>query len=353
MKQIVYYILYPFSLIYGLVMAVRNRFFDLGIFKSTTFDVPIISVGNITVGGTGKTPHSEFLLELLGKGLNVAVLSRGYGRKTKGFLEVTEKSTPSLYGDEPCQIKGKFPSHTVAVCEDRCEGIRRLLALKKFDVIVLDDAFQHRWVKPGLSILLMDYNRPLYKDAVIPAGRMREFSSGIKRADMVVVTKCDSFIPEKERNIIKEKLRLEKQGIFFSSFSYDALTPIFKNGLTVGRDYPIVNALLLTGIANPWPLKKHLIENGAKVELLSFSDHHQFLQKDVNLLAKKFDNIKSKDKIIITTEKDAMRLQSGLDIPEEIMKRMYYIPIKVNIQDDELVFKNKIINYVTENKRSC
>ncbi len=346
-------ILYPFSFIYGLVMAVRNRLFDYGVFKSTTFDVPIISVGNITVGGTGKTPHSEYLLQLLGEKFSVAVLSRGYGRKTKGFLEVTESSTPSSCGDEPCQIKGKFPSHTVAVCEDRCEGIRRLLALKNFDVIVLDDAFQHRWVKPGLSILLMDHQRPLYKDAVIPSGRMREFASGVKRADVVIVTKCASLIPEKERNMIKKKLRLEKQELFFSSFSYGVLKPIFKNGVDIGQEFPIVDILLLTGIANPLPLKNHLIENGAKVELLSFPDHHQFSQKDINLLAKQFVIIKSKDKIIITTEKDAMRLQSGLDIPEDIMKCMYFIPIKVKIQDNELVFRNKIINYVTENKRSC
>ena len=340
----------PFSWVYGGVMAVRNVLFSNGILSSTAFDLPIISIGNITVGGTGKTPHTEFVLDLLSDRFNIAVLSRGYGRQTNGFREVAVDSAPVECGDEPCQMKRKFPQHTVAVDEDRRHGVEQLLKKQPLDLVVLDDAYQHRWVQPGLSLLLVDYTRPIFNDHVLPAGRLREFPRGSRRADVIIVTKCPLLISAEEKNKFKEKLHLHgRQQLFFSMFRYGVLKPVFddviKFPLTLGNTH----VLLLTGIANPQPLADYLSDEGALVDLISYPDHYAFANDDARIISKRFASLPIGQRMIITTEKDAVRLQSGLILSEEVKNNLFYLPIKVEILERKEVLQQIIEDYVTKN----
>lgn len=331
--------LLPFSWLYGLGVRVRNLLFDAGVLKSRLFDTPTICVGNLTVGGTGKTPHVEYLIRLLSPNHKVAVLSRGYKRKTKGYVLADRQSTALDIGDEPCQMKTKFPSLTVAVSEDRCKGICQIETDKRTrqtEVILLDDAFQHRYVKASLTILLMDYHRPIYSDHLLPAGQLREPWSGRRRADMVVVTKCPPSLSEAERLQITQSLRLKSsQTLFFSTMAYQDLKPMY-----CGADKPLDHLcsddhiLLVTGIARPLPLMEMLKSHTPYVSCLNYPDHHHFTAKDISDINNAFASLPS-PKLIVTTEKDAARLQGVGGLSEEVRHHLFEVPIEVKFLFDE------------------
>ena len=324
------YWLMPFSWLYGLVVSIRNLMFDAGVLKSQSFDLPLICVGNITVGGTGKTPHTEYLIRLLSKSHQVAVLSRGYKRKSEGYVLATSKTAMTDIGDEPYQMKHKFPQIHMAVDKDRCHGITELMKSSvkpKTDVVILDDAYQHRYVKAGLNILLMDYHRPIYLDKLLPAGRLRESSSGSKRADIVIITKCPRDITVMDRKGIERSLGLELwQKIFFTTYKY----PDKMDGL--GE-----NPLLVTGIASPQQMVYDLQKIVPKFEVMSFPDHHNFTEQDINSI-----RTRAAGRTILTTEKDATRLHG--------LKGMKTIPIEVEFIEGKEAFDNIIRNYVNKKK---
>ncbi|MBO5787355.1 MAG: tetraacyldisaccharide 4'-kinase [Bacteroidaceae bacterium] len=339
---------------YRWITALRNSLFDLGIMEEREFPVPTICIGNISVGGTGKTPHTEYLIELLGRRYRTAVLSRGYGRKSKGYIKGTPSTPMEILGDEPFQIKNKFPHVAVAVCEKRADGIEKLLAENNSpEVILLDDAYQHRHVKAGMNILLIDSNRPIWQDCVLPFGRMRESLAGIKRADIVVITKCNGITVQQKawcRNFIKG---LKEISVFFSNMEYGMHYPLFKEAAPLDDIAHCDEALLVTGIARPEPLKEEINKRGVKVEVLRFGDHHNFTTADIERIAKRFNSMKGKRKAIITTEKDATRLIQRNDLPQCVRENIYAIPIQVVILDGEKDMFNQIIeNYVTENSRN-
>lgn len=295
-------LLLPFGLLYGIVTAIRNLLFDWGI--KPVYEIPVksICVGNLSVGGTGKTPHVAYLAALLQADYKVQILSRGYGRKTRGFILLDEHATSETVGDEPLFYHKSFPNVKVAVCESRKEGIEQLLAIEKPDVILLDDAFQHRAVKAGMNILLTDYSQPYYSDWMLPAGNLREWTSGRKRADLVIVTKCPENLPEAQKASMRKQLDFPVDKIFFSKIEYGALLSFYG---APSQDFR--NVLLVTGIANPLPLENYLKER-FKVELMKFPDHHAFTLEDIQKIHKKFDTFASENKAIVTTEKDFMRL---------------------------------------------
>lgn len=340
---------------YGWITKVRNKAFDKNILESRQFDTPTICIGNISVGGTGKTPHTEYLIRLLKVREKVAVLSRGYGRKSKGYIKAGADTAMQTIGDEPFQIKQKFPEITVAVCEKRVVGVKNLLAgEEKPTVILLDDAYQHRHIKAGLNILLTDYNRPIWNDCILPFGLLRESEKGAGRADIVIVTKCSKDITAEQMQNCKARLQT-KEGtpVFFSTVEYGKPYPLFPEASK--RDYILkksTNTLLLTGIAKPGPLKRMAEQLGANVTLLQYPDHHNFTDGDIKEIADKFGKMPG-NKQILTTEKDATRLRSIGNLPQEIKDNIYAIPIKVRIlNDEEELFNQKIIDYVTENSRN-
>lgn len=279
--------LYPVSWIYGAVVTVRNKLFDWGFLRSKSFGVPVICIGNLSVGGTGKTPHTEYLIKLLRDNYHVAVLSRGYKRHSRGYVLATPQSTARSIGDEPYQMHTKFPSVTLAVDENRCHGIEQLLSIKEpsIEVVLLDDAFQHRYVKPGLSILLTDYHRLFCDDTLLPAGRLRESVNGKNRAQIVIVTKCPQDIKPIDYNIITKRLNLYPyQQLYFSSFRYGNLQPVFPSANSeidsTVNELPLsaltnTDILLVTGIASPAPILEELKMYTDQIDSLSFDDHHQ------------------------------------------------------------------------------
>ena len=350
-------LLYPLSWLYGMVVFIRNRAYDLDILKSQEFDVPVISIGNITVGGTGKTPHVEYLVNLLKDKYNVATLSRGYKRKTKGFRLAETSSTAAEVGDEPLQIKNKFPGITVSVCENRVNGVENLLDAKNEtapDVILLDDAFQHRRITPGINILLIDYNRPIKEDHLLPAGRLREGAYQIRRANIIIFTKCPEEVTPIMRRILQNDVNLlPYQSLFFTRFAYAKLIPAF-GGKQLGKafyDDGKYSLLAVTGIASPAPVYKHLKQYSLTVEILSFPDHHSYKKEDINAIERKFESIRAEKKIIVTTEKDLMRLKSCEYLSDDLKSALYYLPIKVEfLEEEKKSFNKKILNYVGENK---
>jgi len=354
-NMLVKVLLWPFSLIYGAVVAVRNFCFDAGIMRAKMYDMPIISVGNLTVGGTGKTPHTEYLIRLLSPKYRVATLSRGYGRKTKGFLLSDMQTSAHEMGDEPCQMKRKFPDVTVAVAEKRCEGVEQLMLVQPpLEVVLLDDAYQHRYIKPGLSILLIDYNRPIMDDNLLPMGNLRESAANVNRADMLVVTKCPQQLSAVDALQIKKSMKIDMmQDVFFTTFRYGDLLPFADTAassmtMDMLRDKHV---LLLTGIASPQSMREHLEKYAKKVRLLPFSDHHDFNEKDIRMLCESFASIESDEKIIVTTEKDAVRL-AGVSLPAEVKCNMYTLGVEVAfLLQKEEVFNRKILSYVEENRR--
>lgn len=346
-KAIVNAILTPFSWVYGLGVWLRNMAFNLHILKTESFDVPVVSVGNITVGGTGKTPHVEYIVEALCQKYNIGVLSRGYKRRTSGFIMARETLTPKDIGDEPYQIYHKFSGLiTMAVCENRCKGIKEMLKLNpKINLIILDDAFQHRYVKPKINIVLVDYNRPPYQDKLLPLGSLREPVYRLLKSEIVVVTKCPSDIKPIEIKLIKEKLDMfPSQQLYFSNVKYANPVPVFPtsnvmlDNLTWLSDADLM--LGLTGIANARPFIKYLRSFEANVKVLHYDDHHDYTRDDFKFILRIFNELKGRRKFIITTEKDAVRILNNPYFPLELRDYIYYVPIRVgflNYEDREFI----------------
>ena len=351
--------LLPLSWLYGLGVGFRNFLFDAGVLKTHAYKVPIISVGNITVGGTGKTPHVEYLVRLLKDKMRVAVLSRGYKRKSSGFVKA-EKDTPmKMIGDEPYQMKKKFPTITVAVDKKRTRGIETLTNQDSnksdIDVILLDDAFQHRHVKPGINILLVDYHRLVIYDKLLPAGRLREPLKGKNRADIVIVTKCPKELKPMEYRVITKAMELfPYQHLYFTTLEYEALHPVFqKTKSTISlSELSDKNILLLTGIASPRQMLEDLSPVAKSITPMTFADHHNFKRKDIEKLNEVYASMPS-PKLIVTTEKDAARLITCENLDEEVKKNLYYLPIRINFMlDQEELFNENIIGYVRKNSRN-
>ena len=330
-------LLFPFSILYDGVTSLRNLAYSQGWKESRSYPIPVISIGNLSVGGTGKSPMVEYLIDFLSKDYKVAVLSRGYKRKTEGFLEVQVHSTAEEVGDEPLQFKQKFPDVTVAVCADRREGIENLIP--KAEVVLLDDAFQHRKVKPSYSILLTPFDDLFMNDLVLPAGNLRESKRGVDRAHVVVVTKCPEVVSYSKLQQIQYDMELEfPQKIFFSKIDYGAMIQGATESLPL--DYLLDKSFtLVTGIANPKPLVEFLQRKEMNFKHEKFPDHHHFSDSEISALSTK--------EIILTTEKDYMRLQSKLD-----KFALYYIPIKtIILNDQDIVFKNAVLGAVQNFKR--
>ncbi|MDE7467989.1 MAG: tetraacyldisaccharide 4'-kinase [Muribaculaceae bacterium] len=329
-------ILLPLSKIYGGITWLRNKLFDWKVLPQREFSVPIIVVGNLAVGGTGKTPHTEYIVSELMHKYHIAVLSRGYKRKTRGFILATPYSKPTDIGDESYQMYEKFGHKvTVAVCEDRTQGINELIRLDPdINLIVLDDAFQHRYVKPTVAVIMTEFNRPLFRDHMLPYGRLREPLRGVHRADIVVATKCSGNMKDQEYSFFKRDLDLfPYQDLFFSRYVYQELVPLFPDrsasipGLQwmTARD----SVLAVAGIDNPRPFVKYLKSFMPKVRVNIFADHHAFTRKDMELLLKRYSTMTGHQRIVVTTEKDAVRLAASPYFPPELRAVTYYIPIKV------------------------
>ena len=350
--------LLPLSFLYGMGVRFRNMLFDTGILESRSFPIPVISVGNITVGGAGKTPHVEYLIRLLCETKRVSVLSRGYKRRTKGYLLASSSSTSLELGDEPYQMYLKYGSQVhVAVSANRCEGIERLCSdpeTKDTDVILLDDAFQHRYVKPGVNILLVDYHRLIVYDKLLPAGRLREPKDGKRRADIVIVTKCPPDLRPMDFRVITKALNLYPyQKLFFTTIEYGDLITLFSNSRSLAlseitSDYEV---LVLSGIASPQHLLCDIQKHTENVIPMTFRDHHIFTPKDIARINNTFDSLSSK-RIIITTEKDAARLV-GLDgLSDDVRNHIYALPIKTTfLLEQQEQFDEFILSYVLKNSK--
>lgn len=332
------YILKPLSWLYGAATDIRNWLFDHKALTVEEFDVPVVSIGNITVGGTGKTPHVEYVAGMLSTTYNIAVLSRGYKRKTRGFILANDNSTPESVGDEPLQIYLKLGSRVkVAVCENRRKGIKEIMRqFPDTQLILLDDAFQHRYVKPRVNIMLMDYSRPVYEDSLLPYGRLRESAHQVNRADMVVVTKCPSGLSPLAFRLISKRLGLMPyQKLYYSTYSYGALSPVFPNDRPYHADLASLTSrdtvMLVTGIANPRGFVRYFRSYPFKVVVNHFPDHHDFSRADIEGLKKKFQALGGERKIIVTTEKDAVRLAYNPYFPPVLKQSTFYIPISVRM----------------------
>ena len=350
--------LLPLSFLYGIGVKFRNMLFDIGILKSRSFDVPVISVGNITVGGTGKTPHVEYLVQLLKDEFQVAVLSRGYKRRSRGFVLADDESSMEDLGDEPYQIKSKFPNVKVAVDKDRCHGIMMLTDDERgkndVDVVLLDDAFQHRYVKPGISILLVDYHRLIIYDKLLPAGRLREPLSGKNRADIVIVTKCPADLRPMEYRVITKAMNLfPYQKLFFTTLACGKLKALEGNEEreldTISKN---THVLLLTGIASPHQLILDLQPHTSHIHPLTDGDHHSFSDDDFKRINEEFEAL-PEPKLIVTTEKDATRIYGKAGLSAEAKEKMYILPVTIRFMlDQEEMFNQNIIGYVRKNSRN-
>jgi tetraacyldisaccharide 4''-kinase len=329
----------------------------MNVLRAEEFDIPIISIGNLSVGGTGKTPHTEYLIRLLQNKYRVAVLSRGYKRKSSGFILANDRVTADTIGDESYQLFRKFPGILVAVDANRKRGIKKLLSFSdeiRPEVILLDDAYQHRYVKPSLSILLTEYSRPFSRDELLPAGRLREPAKNEERADIVIVTKTPvspdyGMFHEASQDLSEEFGLNPSQKLFFSGFSYGELQAVFPDASSI---YEIDSAVLFSGIASPQPLIDYLKRYIPELTVQLFPDHHAYNQSDFDRLLGLFQTIEKSKKILITTEKDMVKLINQ-PLPEELRKRLYYLPVKIIFdpaqQDD---FNKTIIDHVTTIKRN-
>lgn len=343
------YLLLPISFIYGGIVWLRNWLFDKNILKSTPFNFPLICVGNLAVGGTGKTPMVEYLVRLLKNDFQTATLSRGYKRKTKGFGIANENTTALEIGDEPMQFHKKFPDVTVSVGEERLVAIPQLLHDKPgTQVIILDDAFQHRPVKAGLNILLTEYKDLYTRDLLLPAGNLRDVRSSAKRAEIIIVTKCKSDLSVAERQTIINELQPEpNQTVYFTCIQYSSPYHLFtKREINFSHDADI---LLVCGIANPRPLKEFLSANVHSYDMLRYPDHHIFDSDDLREIKKQFEKIRSSEKLILTTEKDGVRMQKFenelADFP------LYVLPIRHQfLFGEEDVFKKQVVDFIKSYK---
>ena len=350
-KNLLYYIfsvvrvlLYPFALLYGAIVWLRNRLYDAKFFSSIGFSIPVITVGNLSTGGTGKTPHVEYLIRLLQYRYRVATMSRGYKRHTQGFFIADNNSNALRIGDEPMQYHMKYPELVVSVAEERMIGIPAVLQRRPdVDVIILDDAYQHRSVKAGLSILITDYSRPFYKDHILPFGSLRENRDAYKRANVIIVSKCPLNMTEAQAQEIKQLINpLPEQTVFYTGIQYDMPYNMISNELVTLKDKNIV---LVCGIARPEPLLGFIKDNAAEVDTLSYRDHHYFVTQDLEEIKSAYENWGVPNKIIVTTEKDAARLHLHFDKLKEWDITIVVIPIAVTVlfnkgtEFDEVVLK--------------
>ena len=340
------YLLFPFSFLYGLVTDVRNLLYDKGFWKETSFDLPIINVGNLTVGGTGKTPHVEYLIRLLKDKYSLTTLSRGYGRKTKGFILADATANSQKIGDEPYQIYQKFMSEIeVAVGENRVEAISKILRHNpENDLIILDDAFQHRAVKPSLNLLLIDYSRPIYEDFTFPAGRLRERRHGAKRTDIVIITKCSEDLTIEKQNDIERNLQPylnDCTPFFFTKIKYGKPQNCRSDKVNINFQ----KVILLSGIANPRPFEEYTKTQFRVINHLIFKDHHDFSEIDLV----EIKNLKDMDgTVILMTEKDRVKFIPFLN--HELLKgvELYYLPIEIEFLNNKMKdnFNDLILSHV-------
>ena len=337
--KVLRFILFPFAILYDFVTRIRNLFFDIGVFKQTSFKTPVIVVGNLSVGGTGKTPQIEYLIRLLKDTYKTAVLSRGYKRKTTGFVLLNNKHSAEDVGDEPLQYFKKFKNLDVAVDANRVAGISNLVENREPNVVLLDDAFQHRKVKGSFYILLTKYDDLFINDFLLPTGNLRESRVGAKRADVILVTKCPENLPKEAQNRIKEKLKKFNKKVFFTSISY-------KDKVIGASEIPVLElnnfeVLLITGIANPLPLTKYLKDLNVTFQHLKFGDHHHFSENEIKDIQNRFKEMSS-SKIILTTEKDYVRLLDKIN-------DLYYLPIETTfLNEDNKAFNLLINNHLKE-----
>ncbi len=342
-------LLYPFALIYGALIWLRNRLYDSGFSSSIKFSVPVISVGNLSVGGTGKTPHVEYLISLLRYQYKVATMSRGYKRRTQGFILADENANALRIGDEPMQYKIKFPDIDVSVAEERMTGIPTLLQKRyDIDVVLLDDAYQHRSVKPGLNILITDFSKPFYDDWILPYGSLRESRKAYVRADVIIVSKCPPALTESEAQEIRNRIKPQPhQQVFFTAIVYGQPYEIF-SGAPVSLNQK--NALLVCCIARPEPLIAEVKKQAADVHVLSYADHHYFLSRDMEEISETLKNWEAAEKFMVTTEKDATRLLLQKEKLELLKTPVVVLPIRVVFLLDgaAATFQNRVLGYLDE-----
>jgi tetraacyldisaccharide 4'-kinase len=345
-------ILFPLACLYGFVITIRNKLFNWKILPSKSFEIPVISVGNLSAGGTGKTPHTEYLASLLKNQYKVAILSRGYRRKTKGFIMVGGENTQQEIGDEPFQYMKKFPEVVIAVDENRRRGISGILKERPdTEVILLDDAFQHRYVKPGKSIILTDYHHLYVHDYLLPTGMLREMASGARRADLIIVTKTPKVLsPITRRNLVKELHPARHQRLFYSYVAYDPPVPLklCNNQKSAAAKYNYI--IMVAGVANSYPFQEYLRGLCNELIIIDFNDHHQYTLDDLEKISREYQGIISKDKVIFTTEKDATRLDRKEFSTYLDVLPVYYVPIRIKFHDcDEIRFDKLILDYVQKN----
>ena len=344
-------LLLPISFLYSIVLFLRHKLYDWKILKSKSYNIPNICVGNLNLGGTGKTPHIEYLTNLLSENYKIAILSRGYGRNTKGFILADESHTHHDIGDEPLQYFKKFKDIKVAVDENRCEGMERLLQEENPpQVVLLDDAYQHRKIKPGLNILLTDYYDLYSKNHLVPAGNLRDIKKAAQRADIIVSTKSPNVITPYYRRDVENSLKpLPHQKIFYSYIEYLNFKPFSK--ISYETDIKETKtALILCGIANTYSLEDYLKKKYNTISKIKFNDHHSFTEKDIDMIIERYDSMIGKSKVIITTEKDAMRLINSSFVSRFDDIPVFVLPIRIKFHKEEgNSFNDEILNYVKNN----
>lgn len=329
-------ILSPFALLYRIGIGMRNLFYEAGLLKSTSFNVPVINVGNLSLGGTGKTPHIEYLITLLRPFLNVATLSRGYKRKTKGFQWVNVRDSARAKGDEPLQFKKKFPDIPIAVSESRNIGIPMIIGqYPNTQALLLDDAFQHRSIIPGLNILLTEYDNLYPDDLILPMGRLREPAASAERADLIVVTKCPEEISDNERQAVFKKLNPKQhQKVFFSKYKYQNPYFLFDPQIRIRLNEDL-DVVLISAIASVDYLLKFLNSSCHVENIVKYEDHHFFTVFEMEQLKKIYDNLESENTVFITTEKDAVRLKLHRDFLLQHNIPVFVLPIEVEFLDND------------------
>lgn len=351
-KKIVQILLSPISLLYGGIIALRNMFYETGLLKGSKFSIPVISVGNLSIGGAGKSPHIEYLIEMLKEYIDVAVLSRGYKRETSGFRIANIQDTALTIGDEPLQFSKKYKDIVVAVDENRALGIPMLIQhFPNLQTVLLDDAFQHRQVLPGINILLTAYNDLFTDDFLLPSGRLREWRSAYQRADIIVVSKCPDVVSEQKRNEIITKINpLKNQKVYFSKYTYSPPTNFFDAKYRINLDTEL-DVFLLSGIANTSYLKDYLQTQVKNIHPIEFEDHHNFTFQDIDYIVQKYTNHPATRKIVLTTEKDAMRLEIHKEILYKNQIPIFILPVKVSFEeDDKSNFEKNIKDYLLDFK---
>lgn len=349
-------ILLPCSRVYGAAVWVRNTMFNMGWIKRTKFKIPVVSVGNVTVGGTGKTPMVEYIIEALYSRYKIGVISRGYKRMTTGFILATDTLSPRDIGDEPFQIFHKFNGLIeLAVCEDRVAGIRQLRKIHpELDLILLDDAFQHRKVNPKVNIVLIDYTRLPYEDKLLPLGTLREPVRYVLQSDMVVVTKCPPDITPRDRRMVRENLGLfPSTDLYYSTIRYGDPRPIFPiPGVALAslRDLRPTDAVLcVTGIANHRPFAKYLLGFGANLKVIHYDDHHYYTRADFDEIFETLEELEGQRKFILTTEKDAVKILNNAYYPPEKRDCIFYVPIRIGVlEQEEPAFIDQLVKRIEQ-----